>query len=186
MQPPRHNGLVDERERKRLLGQWGVRDENARERREREILERELAGLPFEGRRVRPRALPFSPSSDRYVASLGGPLPYMARLREIEQETAAHEQALQEAWRDLSADCADDPGRFARRWDTLARRWNFVAVNELIDRHNRFYPVESQLPMDPRTRDFALVNGEPYRRPRLDAWWVLERFPPRLEAALAA
>jgi hypothetical protein len=99
MQPPRHNGLVDERERKRLLGQWGVRDENARERREREVLERELAGLPFEGRRVRPRALPFSPSSDRYVASLGGPLPYMARLREIEAETAAHEQALEEAWR---------------------------------------------------------------------------------------
>jgi hypothetical protein len=26
-------------------------------------------------------------------------------------------------------------------------------VNELIDRHNRFYPAESRLPMDPRTRD---------------------------------
>jgi hypothetical protein len=186
MQARRHNGDVDERERKRLLGQWGVRDESALERREREVLERELAGLPFEGRRVRPRALPFSPSSDRYVASLGGPLPYMARLREIEEETAAHEAALEEAWRELSAECADDPGRFARRWDSLARRWNFVAVNELIDRHNRFYPVESRLPMDPRTRDFALVNGESYRRPRLNARWVLERFPPRLDAALAA
>jgi hypothetical protein len=30
------------------------------------------------------------------------------------------------------------------------------------------------------------VNGEPYRRPCLDARWILERFPPRLEAALAA
>ena len=110
----------------------------------------------------------------------------MARLREIEEETAVHELALEQAWREISAECAHDPGRFARRWASLAQRWNFVAVNELIERHNRFYPVESQLPMDPRTRDFALVNGEPYRRPRLDARWVLERFPPRLEAALAA
>jgi len=177
---------VREWERRKLLGQWGVRNENARERREREILERDLAGSPFAGRRVRPRALPFGRSGDRYVASLGGPLPYMVRLREIEAETLAHERALEQAWRDLSAVCGGDDRRFERRWRALAGRWNFTAVNELIDRHNRFYPVESQLPMDPLTRDFALVNGEPYRRPPLDAAWILERFPPQLARAAAA
>jgi len=30
------------------------------------------------------------------------------------------------------------------------------------------------------------VNGESYRRPRLDAAWILERFPPHLERATAA
>jgi hypothetical protein len=175
-----------EPERKRLLGQWGVREENARERRERRILERDLAGSPFAGRRVRPRALPFRPTSDRYVASLGGPLPYMVRLREIEAATVAHERGLEEAWRAISAECAGDEARFARRWEALARRWNFAEVNELIELHNRFYPVESQLPMDPRTRDFALVNGEPYRRAPLDARWILGRFPARLEAVRAA
>jgi hypothetical protein len=50
-------------------------------------------------------------------------------------------------------------------------------VNDLIDRHNRFYPIESRLPMDPRTRDYALVGGEDYRRRPLDAAWALERFP---------
>ena len=37
--------------------------------------------------------------------------------------------------------------------------------------------------MDPRTRDFVLVGGKPYRIRPLDAAWVLERFPPHRAAA---
>jgi hypothetical protein len=177
---------VQEWERKQILGQWGVRGENARERREREILERDLAGAPFKDRRVRPRAHPFGPSPESYVASLGGPLPYMVRLREIAEETQAHERALDLAWREVARAAGRDASAFARRWRSVARRWNFIAVNQLIERHNRYYPAEARLPMDPRTRDFALVNGEPYRKRLLDAAWVLERFPPVLAAARAA
>ena len=50
-------------------------------------------------------------------------------------------------------------------------------MNDLIDSHNRYYPAESRLPMDPRTRNYALVGGEDYRRRPLDAAWALERFP---------
>jgi hypothetical protein len=174
---------MDARDRKRILGQWGVREENARERRERRILERDLAGAPYKNRRVRPRAHPFGPSPEGYVASLGGPLPYMLRLREIEEETEAHERALEEEWRTLAAESGEDADRFARRWRSRARRWNFTEVNDLIERHNRFYPAEARLPMDPRTRDYALVNGEPYRKQLLTAAWVLDRFPPLLSLA---
>ena len=48
---------MDERERLRLLGQWGPREETVRSRREREILERELESAPFRGRRVRLHAM---------------------------------------------------------------------------------------------------------------------------------
>jgi hypothetical protein len=171
---------MEEWERKKILGEWGVRDESVRERRERLVLERDLADSPRKGRRVRLRPQPLGPSPESYVASLGGPLPYMVRLREIEEETRAHEQALERAWAELSVACGGDTGTFARRWRRVARRWNFAAVNELIDRHNRYYPTEARLPMDPRTRDFALVNGEPYWKRRLDDDWVLERFPPVL------
>ena len=67
-------------------------------------------------------------------------------------------------------------GGSARRWDELVRGWSFDEVNDLIDRHNRWYPAESRLPMDPLTGDYALVNGEDYRRAPLDAAWALERF----------
>jgi hypothetical protein len=169
---------VEPWERSKILGQWGVREENARERREREMLERDLAGAPFKGKAVRSRRNFFQPSPESYVTSLGGPLPYMVRLREIEEETRAHALALDGARRELWDECAPDEAVFARRWRRIAARWNFTAVNELIERHNRYYPTEARLPMDPATRDFALVNGEPYWKRRLDAAWILERFPP--------
>ena len=56
-------------------------------------------------------------------------------------------------------------------------QWSFDEVNALIEAHNRYYPAESRLPMDPRTRTYALVGGEDYRRRPLDAAWALERFP---------
>jgi hypothetical protein len=125
----------------------------------------------------------FSLAADRYAISLAGPPAYSRRLREIEDETAAHEEALRAAWEELARRHVGDPYRFAHRWRTLVARWNFEAVNELIERHNAYYPAEARLPMDPRTGDFVPVGGAPYLRRPLDAEWVLERFPDELEPA---
>ncbi|MFQ5426094.1 MAG: hypothetical protein ACE5EV_03330, partial [Gaiellales bacterium] len=64
-------------------------------------------------------------------------------------------------------------------------RRDFGDVNDLIESHNRFFPIESRLPMDVRRRDFALVNGKPYRREPLGASWALRLFPPDHGAAIA-
>src|SRR5437588_12914753 len=128
---------MDRRERKEILGDWGVRTENARERRDRVTLERDLEGSPLVGKALRSRAS-LRPSIESYVASLGGPRHYMGRLREIEAETAAHERELEQAWRDPAAECRADPSGFARSWRRVAGRWNFAAVNELLPRHNRW------------------------------------------------
>jgi hypothetical protein len=76
----------------------------------------------------------------------------------------------------VSAEHTDDDA-FARAWRERVEAWSFDEVNDLIARHNRWYPVESRLPMDPRRRDYALVNGKDYRRQPLDTAWALERFP---------
>ena len=172
-------------ERDAILGEWGVREGTARDALQRRRLERELAGSGLEGRAVDRRLRNFRPSPDRYVASLGGPLPYMVRLRQIHDETLAHADRLGEAWLELARECAGNGALFARRWRATAARWNFTAVNELIERHNRYYPAESDLPMDPATGDFVLVGGKPYRKRPLDAEWVLERFRPVLARAAA-
>ena len=121
------------------------------------------------------------PAAEAYLAATRGPLPYMLRLREIEQRTAAHEEALASAWRLLAEECDGDSARFRRRWRAAARKAAFDEVNDLIERHNRWYPVESRLPMDPRRGDYTLVNGRDYRLAPLDSEWVLERYPPSLE-----
>ena len=177
---------MDPRERTAILGEGGIRSENTREARARRVLELDLENSPLRGKPLPRRLRNFAPSVDRVVASLGGPLPYMQRLREIEVLTASHEGALAVRWRETAAETHGDPEDFAQRWRRIAERWSFDAVNDLIDRHNRFYPAESRLPMDPRTRDFVLVNGERYERRPLDAAWVLRRFPADLAAAAAA
>jgi hypothetical protein len=170
---------VDKRERERIFGQWGGSriDDDPRDRAVGEAVARDLEGSPLVGRPQRFRARNFRPTAETYIASLGGPLPYMRRLQQIAEETAAHERQLAEARADLLAQAGED---FPARWERVARRWRFDAVNELISRHNRFFPAEARLPMDPKTRDYALVNGRPYRIEPLGRNWILERFPGRL------
>ena len=151
------------------MRQGVVLPETPRDRRNLEGLEADLRDSPLRGRKLPQRLRNFRPDPGSYLASLGGPLPYMARLREIDALTIEHEQQLAAAYETLGGD--------AGAWGAAARRWDFGAVNDLIDRHNRWYPAESRLPMDPRTGDYALVNGRSYRRRPLDAAWVLERFP---------
>jgi hypothetical protein len=152
-----------------LLGEWGVRDVTPGSRRERRRLEAEHELNPFAGRPLRRRLRNFHADSGRYLASLGGPLPYMQRLREIEREVDRHLAALEEAYAEHEAG--------SETWAVVADGWDFALVNELIDRHNRWYPTESRLPMDPRTRDFVQVGGRSYTIEPLDAAWILARFP---------
>jgi hypothetical protein len=167
---------VDPREAKEILGQGATRPETPRDRTERRTLQADLAGSPVKGRPIRQRVRNFRPDPDAGVRALGGPTMWMRRLRAIEDAVDEHERQLDEAWRALAAELEDDT-EFARLWRKTARRWSFAEVNELIARHNRYFPAEARLPMDPRTRDFVRINGRHYEREPLDADWILARWP---------
>ena len=94
---------------------------------------------------------------------------YMQRAAEIDRAVRRHTEALRRAY--------ERPDQ-RERWREVAERWNFAEVNKLIREHNEWYPVERDLPMNPRTKDYVLVNGHSYRREELGASWILERFPP--------
>ena len=153
------------------MRQGVVLPETPRDRANLAGLEADVRDSPHKGRALPLRLRNFRPDAGSYLASLDGPRPYMARLREIAALTEVHEQALAEAHEALGGDPVS--------WTTLVEGWDFTDVNELIDRHNSWYPAESRLPMDPRTGDYALVNGRSYRHRPLDAAWVHERFPSR-------
>jgi hypothetical protein len=167
-----------------ILRQGIVLPETPRQRREKAALEEDLRSIPLTGMPLPVRARGFRPSAEAYLLATRGPLPYMLRLREIERQMEDHEELLRTAWRTLAEECDGDAARFRRRWRAAARGVVFDEVNELVDRHNRWYPVESRLPMDPRRGDYALVNGRDYRLAPLDAEWVLARFPADLESAM--
>ena len=167
-----------------ILSEDVVKPETPRQRRQLEGLAEDMRSSPLRGKRLRLRLLNFRPSTDGYLAAVGGPLPYMVRLRTIVEMTEGHEVRLRDAWRSLAAAAADGAA-FAAAWRAEVERWPFDEVNDLIERHNLYYPAESRLPMDPKTRTYVLVNGEDYRRRPLDASWALERFPADLGLARA-
>lgn len=151
-----------------IIGEWGIRDVTPPSQAERQKLVVEHESNPLAGKAQPRRIRRFRADPDTYLASLGGPLPYMQRLRQIDDAVAEHERRLAVAYAARSDGAA---------WQRVAERWSFGEVNDLIDRHNRWYPIEARLAMDPRTRDYVKVGGRSYRREPLDFEWILERFP---------
>src|SRR5437773_5717091 len=180
-----HYPAMDPREAMAIMSQGAIRPETARDREERRLLEAELAVSPVTGKPLQQRLRNFRPGADSAIRALGGPTVWMRRLRTIDEELERHAAGLDELWHALAAE-AEDVEAFARDWRETARRWSFAQVNELIGRHNRNFPAEARLPMDPRTRDFVKINGRPYTREALDEQWILARFPPDARRAAAA
>jgi hypothetical protein len=164
-----HHGSVKKRRPEEIIGEWGIRDVTPPSAAEREALEGEYELNPLIGKALTRRIRAFGAQAHTYLASLAGPPIYMQRARLIDEETARHEAQLADAY----ALYRNDP----EEWRRIAEDWNFVEVNDLIERHNTWYPVEARLPMNPKTKDYVEVGGRSYRRRPLDASWILERFP---------
>jgi hypothetical protein len=140
------------------------------------LLERSLVDDSGFGRPLSRRAATTQRSVEAYLKTGVRPR-WMERVVEIDRGIAAEKRRLERAYRVLQAECGRDRARFARRWRERAHAWRFDDLNELIEQHNEWYPVERRLPMNPRTGDYVPVGGRSYRRPVLGPEWVLEQFP---------
>jgi hypothetical protein len=132
----------------------------------------EVAGKPLSRRQRQTRR-----TVEQYLR--GGVMPrYMERLRDIDRGIDEQERLLRRSYEALRDEHAGDDELFAREWRERARSWTFPeSLNELIRQHNEWYPIERQLPVDIRTRDYVKIQGRSYRRPVLGPAWVLKVFP---------
>lgn len=108
---------------------------------------------------------------------------FIERARQIEDRTRRHRIRLERAYAWTRERYAADPAGFAARWHSIAADWRFDDVNDLIDEHNRWYPAERRLPLNPRTGDYLTIGNRPWWREPLDADWILSRFPARMDPA---
>lgn len=121
----------------------------------------------------------FDPRSvEAYLRGNSAPR-FMQRLVQIESRYATHRRRLEEAYLDLAEACHGRADDFSQRWLETARKWRFDELNDLIREHNAWYPIETNLPMDPRTHDYVGIRGASYRRLELGLGWILEHFPPQ-------
>jgi hypothetical protein len=128
---------------------------------------------PLHGRPLAQRLRLGSVELDRYIAERLGGLSYMRRLRAIEDEEARQLRLLDDAWHALAAEEGMSDAAFVLAWREAATSWDFRRLNELVTRHNEYYPIEARVPMNPRTGDYA----KSWRRRPYDAAWILDRFP---------
>src|SRR3954451_23218635 len=99
---------------------------------------------------------------------------WMERLSDIERGMRTERRRLEKAYRTLRETAGPD---FAERWRSYAREQRFEELNRLIRQHNEWYPIERDLPMDPRTGEYVKILGRSHHRRPLGPDWVLEHFP---------
>lgn len=141
------------------------------------IVGRDLDDESGKGRPLSARAAQYQRSLEAYLK--GGMRPrWMERVSDVDAGIVRERRRLADAYREMRAETAGDEALFARRWRALARDWPFEPeLNELIAQHNEWYPIERDLPLNPRTGDYVRVGGRSYRRPVLGPEWILEQFP---------
>ena len=113
---------------------------------------------------------------EAYLAA--GVMPrYMERLAEIDSSLKVQRSRLERVYHRLKEEHGDDRDAFARAWHERVHEWPFDRLNALIREHNEWYPIESGLPLDPRTGDYIRRAGRSYRREEIGPAWALELFP---------
>ena len=147
---------------------------------ERYLRER-ASDLPGVGKPLTERARLGQRSVEAYLTGANNPPRWMERVREIDA-------ALKREWRLLEAERRALRQRFRRDGEGFARAWRAFAaargrsaeyreLNALIHAHNEWYPVERNLPVNPRTGEWVTVGGRSFLRPVVGEEWVLREFP---------
>jgi hypothetical protein len=98
-------------------------------------------------------------TEERVRAVAGGPPAYLRRRRAIEDATEGIVRLLVERCEEAVAEGADvrEHARAHAPMRTLER------LNDLVSRHNRYYPIEANLPIHPPTGELMDRTGEPWR-----------------------
>jgi hypothetical protein len=142
------------------------------------IVEQDLDENAGRGRPLSSRARQTQRSIDAYLKAGVRPR-WMERIADVDAGIARERRRLAEAHRALREEYAGDAALFARCWRERAESWSFDrGLNELIAQHNEWYPIERDLPINPRTGEYVRVGGRSFRRPELGPAWALEQFPP--------
>jgi hypothetical protein len=111
----------------------------------------------------------FKISLDARVRAAAGVPAYMRRKRRIEDLEEAMRQALVEVYQQALEDNGGDEAAAKSTMQQRAREMDLGLLNDLIDRHNRYYPIEANLPTDVKTGKL-MVSGKPWEPLALMTW----------------
>jgi hypothetical protein len=101
------------------------------------------------------------PTEERVRAMTIGVPAWAARKRRIEDREEELVRALVE-FHDALLERGGSPADALERMRDKARQLDLTRLERLVEAHNRYYPIEANLPFDPATGGF-LARGRPWR-----------------------
>jgi hypothetical protein len=117
------------------------------------------------------------PDEKRFAGiAMGGAPAWATRLKRIETLTASLVENLQSDWHSLAWEHRRDPHTFAAVWRARLEHLETGVINELIRRHNLYFPAEANLPMSPHTCDYIGWGGREWRCAPLTSAWAERLF----------
>ena len=114
---------------------------------------------------------------EKKIQAVSGPPYYAIRARQIEQLTEHLMEDLTVQYRNMMDKFSDRPEIFASKWKESIKSVELDSLNDLIERHNKYYPIETNLPIDPRSGAlmFGCARWEPKDKVTTDS--LLQLFP---------
>jgi hypothetical protein len=104
----------------------------------------------------------FTLTTAERIKALHGPPAYARRKRHIEDLEEAILEEIAELRAEAAKLFAGDDEAIEAEVLYRARAIDLAKINDLIERHNRYYPSEANLPMDPRT-GALMERGAPWK-----------------------
>ncbi len=111
----------------------------------------------------------FKISLDARVRAAAGVPAYIRRKRRIEELEEALKQALDEIYQEAFAEADGDEQTARAVLQDNAKRMDLGLLNDLIERHNKYYPIEANLAVDMHTGAFMML-GKPWEPEPLRSW----------------
>ncbi len=163
----------------RLLPRRGSRRiDSPRENELARRLQETAPAAEIAGRRLAIHASPFGMNVADYLRAAAGPPAWSRRLVRLQAlEAELHEQ-LAAAWREHHQRFAGRPDALAGAWRTHLSALDLAALNELIDKHNAYYPIEAGLRMQWPSGRYLLPSGVHYPLEHVTVESLLAEYPP--------
>ena len=149
----------------------------ARERRLSETLDSHEFPDTLRGKPLKIRQKNFNvPLAKRVQSYLGAP-EYAARARKIEDAIEQLMTELSLEYAEMTNAFEDKPDLFSKKWTALIASLDLKELNALIDKHNRYYPLEANLRTDPDSGKYLMGGTVWEQKEKITKDDLIKRFP---------
>jgi hypothetical protein len=114
-------------------------------------------------------ASPFYLDVRAYLRAASGPPAWSVRLVRMQRLRDDLREQLDAAWIACQQRFEGWPGELAHAWRDYVSGVDCSELNELIDKHNQYYPIEAGLRMQWPSGRYILPDGVQFPLPRLTA-----------------